>query len=76
MRNLRLAKVNNTKFQSCVYSRLIKKKHLVFLLEMIELLSQQFVVKTDRAVPRIFCLWGQTPHTPHRGLPYVDRVSS
>ena len=29
-----------------------------------------------RAVPRIFCLWGQTPHTPHRGLPYADRVSS
>ena len=31
---------------------------------------------TIRAVPRIFCLWGQTPHTPHRGLPYADRVSS
>ena len=30
----------------------------------------------NRAVPRIFCLWGQTPHTPHRGLPYADRVSS
>ena len=29
-----------------------------------------------RAVPRIFCLGGQTPHTPHRGLPYADRVSS
>ena len=29
-----------------------------------------------RAVTRIFCLWGQIPHTPHRGLPYADRVSS
>ena len=29
-----------------------------------------------RAVRRVFCLGGQTPHTPHRGLPYTARVSS
>ena len=35
-----------------------------------------------RAVPRIFCLWGQTPSAGanftnlHRDLPYTDRVSS
>ena len=36
----------------------------------------------SRAVPRIFCLWGQTPSAGanstnlHRDLPYTDRVSS
>ena len=35
-----------------------------------------FCITLTRAVPRIFCLWGQTPHIPHRGLPYTDRVSS
>ena len=29
-----------------------------------------------RAVPRIFCLSGQTPHNPHRCLLYTDRASS
>ena len=33
-------------------------------------------VRTSRAVRRIFCLRGQTPHTPNRVLLYTDRVSN
>ena len=37
------------------------------------------IAAEHRAVPRIFCRGGgggQTPYTPHKSLPYTDRVSS
>ena len=40
-----------------------------------DLLHASFL-RESRAVRRIFCLRGQTLHTPHRVLPFTEKVSS